>query len=123
MNTFNFDYSLKKINYLRHKYLKLTGKSKKPTIHRFVAEYHAEQWENIDFLMNLLIQNINTLNNNIKNKNTEIDSNNQDDIRGNQVLKKFLPYMTAYYMLLQYQDENIVESQDANIDVSEDDLD
>ena len=45
---------LKKINYLRHKYLKLTGKSKKPTIHRFVAEYHAEQWENIDFLMSIL---------------------------------------------------------------------
>ena len=119
MNTFNFDYSLKKINYLRHKYLKLAGKSKKPTIHKFVAEYHAEQWENIDFLMNLLIQNVNILNNNIKNKNTEIDSDNHDDIRSSQVLKKFLPFMTVYYMLLQHHDENIVESISAN----EDDLD
>ena len=117
MELFNFETGLKKINYIRHRYLKLVGKSKNPGIHKFVAEYKKDQWEDVDFMMNLLINKINMLINDIKNKNNEINEDNRDDMRGNKVLRKFFPLMMAYYMVLQQNED---QAEDQTEDQSED---
>ncbi len=50
----------KKINYIRHRYLKLVGKSKNPGIHKFVAEYK-NQFIGITFCTPLKFQNNNKI--------------------------------------------------------------
>ena len=104
----NFHRHLKKIDYVRHRYLRLMSKLKNKENKKYLTEDKKEEYEDIIFSIDILIKKINNLNKNVSNSN-EISKNNMKstndehivgDIRSNKVLKDFLPYMMVYYMVL-----------------------
>ena len=113
-----FEFHLKKINYLRHKYLKTMKQLKNDQRRQYIMYNKHEDLQDILNSIDFLLIKLECLR-----KNTIQEPSLMEDIEndmiGNKIIKKFLPYMLVYSMKLNIEAENEINQEILNQDDQE----
>ena len=100
-----FEFHLKKINYLRHKYLKTMKQLKNEQRRQYIMNNKHEELQDILNSIDFLLLKLESLRKNTIHQPSLMEDL-ENDMIGNKIIKKFLPYILVYSMKLNIEAEN-----------------